>query len=397
MGLDDATFDAAFDQAYEQIESQVADTADIKESAPSEEVASSEKLATDKQAKERNDIIEKEYVEKTLKPKKERDETGKFKAKAPVESKETDLDQVADAEVEPEAQEITPATSTITPPARWSAEGKALFSKAPPELQQFISARELETQQIISRVANEAERGKQFLSRLNSDFEDPKELQLHKARLQADGVRDEVEELHRYRAWDRIVRSDVKAACLGLLRNNNLTPQDLLYVDDGQSQYQDPRVDELQQGYQQTQTVLAELQAERVRLQQEQADMELKRFGSGKDSYGNVRQPYLNMYRAQIAAEMPRIMQETGASEIEALEKAYDEVISNARAIHGTPAPVQKPAPLVDATKARLVASGSNGAPKSGVANPKPTLKGKNFNEMFDDAYGQATSIVNAR
>lgn len=400
MGLDDEAFDKAFDQAYSQVSGEEVSAPDVKESPVSEE-------ATDGASKPvkslKDEVAEKEFIEKNLTPKKDgrkRGSDGKFTKEEATQEEAPDLDQVAEAEEQVNvAESETPAPSLVNPPARWSSEGKALFNKASPELQQFISARELETQQIISRVASEAERGKQLIQRLNSNFETPEAFERHKALMAADGIKDEVDELHRYRAWDSIIRSDVKGYITGLMRNNGLTPQDLLTDGNGYEEpYQDPRFDEVTNQLRQTQSTLEKLQRDKEEAENRSLMAEVDSFKAGKDSYGNTRKAFLEMYEPQIAHIVTQIRQANpGISRTDALNEGYEHVLREVRSIHGfTGAPQSAPKP-VDANKAKQVSSSSNGAPKSGVANPKPKLKGKNFNDVFDDAYNQALETINTR
>ncbi len=405
MGIDDETFDKAFDQAYEQMEGQEVSQEEPSSSPEHQETSDTktEDARQEKIAKEANDIVEKEFADKNLKPKKDRDTSGKFKAsKKPDPEDQTDLsDQEVNAELstEVEAQSAQPeATSSITPPAFWPADKKALFAKAPVELQEYVAQRELGLQQHVSRLTNEAERGKQIISRLNSDFETPEELQSHKARLRADGISDEIEELHRYRAWDNVIRSDVRTYALGLLRNNGLTPQDLFNVELEDSYQSDPRVDELTQQFKETQSTINELKAQRERLENEALTNKLETFKSGKDSFGQVRRQFVDMYEPQISTVVTTLRQQNpGLAQEDLLSHAYEFVMKQVRDTFGISKPLTQESRPVDASKAKQVASSSNGAPKSGVANPKPKLKGKDFNEMFEDAYGQAAQIVNVR
>jgi hypothetical protein len=81
---------------------------------------------------------------------RERDESGRFKAKEPTESEgeaSVDDQQSDDEEIEPET-----APPAIDPPNSWSADKKALFGTLPPEAQEYIAQREQESHSAISQL-----------------------------------------------------------------------------------------------------------------------------------------------------------------------------------------------------------------------------------------------------
>jgi hypothetical protein len=79
-----------------------------------------------------------------------RDEQGRF-AGAQTDEETTDQPQQAD----PEQPEATEAPAAIEAPNAWSAEQKAKFATLPPDVQAYITQRESEAHQTISRMGQE--------------------------------------------------------------------------------------------------------------------------------------------------------------------------------------------------------------------------------------------------
>jgi hypothetical protein len=350
--------------------------------------------------------LETEHVEKTRG--KARDESGKF-TKSKPEALETEgepeqtSDQAADVESnEAPAQEEAPSQGNeapIEPPVFWSADRKQLFAKADPELRRAIVDYEAQRNEYVNRIAADASVGKQFRERLYSDMESPDQVQAHKAELRVQGVKDEIEELHRYRAWDRIIKTDPLLHCAAILKRNNYTPYDLLQ-DQGSQQPEAPPTDpRVEQALAAAEEARNELRAQK----QAAAQSYLQEFANGKDSRGNVRSTYFEMYRPQIVQAMSEIRNVAPhLSEGDALNHAYEFVVGEVSKLHGIQSTTQahaKPTEtkIAEAKKAKAAASSVSGAPATGVPTPRPRLKGKNFDEKLDNALDLAMDQLSAQ
>lgn len=400
MGLTDDVIDRALDAAEAKISEENSSSQSEGDSSSSESVTTSDQLIEDSAIKESLDKQQSQQPQQN----KGRDSSGRFsKAKeTPQEDGRKDLsDQVANAEsTTEEAQVEEPvAVSTVNPPAFWTAEQKALFTKAPVELQEVIATRELQLQQHMSRLANEAERYKTIEKQLYADFDSDQAIEAHKNRLALDGIKSPIEEMHRYRAWDRVFRTDPKLGISDLMRKNGLTPQDFL-IENQEQYYTDPRIEQELQELRTTKSTVEQLKAQLEAQTQQSLYSELEQFKLGKDSSGTVRAQFVELYEPQIASAVTAIKQQNPyMGRTEALNHAYEYVLSEVKKAHGfnssqpiQSAPVKKP--VVEASKASKIASSSNGAPSSGIAAQKSRLKGNSWEEKLNSAIEQAESTM---
>lgn len=332
-----------------------------------------------------------------------RDESGKFAKAEKIQGAEEAEDESAAAEEEqvsdqvaetetatqPEAQ--APVTD-IAPPVFWSAEQKALWTEATPALKQVIAARELQLQQQVSRFANQAKKAETYEQRFYSDFEAPEAAERHRAELRLQGLKDPIEELHRYRDWDRVFKSDPASAIYDLAAKNGLQIQIMGEANESFTQQStDPRYEQIQTEIQQ---LREEREQERAQAKEQQLAQEVNAFKSGNDETGQPIAPFAAMYAPQIDQAYQQIMaiaEEQGnyLTVTQGLRHAYDYVKAEVAKIHGTqPAPVKQTQPTVEqAKRAQAAATTVSGAPTSGIANQKPRLKGKDFNEKFEAAF----------
>ncbi len=380
----EANMDANAESVSAESESQGYSNENSEQNSNAEEDIALQEAITKKQESKES----KESKEAKESPK--RDSSGKF-TKA-VKEQKTDLnDQLANAK-EPEAvQEIDEQAQAAEPPielpAFWSAEEKAALAKAPRELQAIIAQKEAQRSEWANRLANESERGKAFLNRLNSDFESPEMVQRHRAELALNGVKDEVEELHRYRAWDRLFKSDAKTAIADLMIKNGLSPHNFLEDADAPQATNDPRVD---QALNQVEELKQSLKQQQEAQQQAALAREIDAFKNGKDSFGQVRKPYAEMFSLGITQEVDRILKVQPEKSLpEALNEAYEKVMTQARSqfgINGKVVPAQKSPEQIaaEAQKAKAAASSVTGAPSSGSAKSRP--RAKTIDEAIDRA-----------
>lgn len=388
MTTDGQYMNSVLDEAQEKIAAQA-------EPAPAPVV---ETQTTDEQ---HEDIKVKEVLEAKEEPKKKPSikEMAKKALKAETGQKEPEeqiTEPVAEVEIESEpVEEETLSAEPIKPPTFWSAERKKLFEKAPRELQEVISQRELELQQQISRAASKGST-QDYEKRFYEDFSDPKELAFHKAKLSAEGINDPIAELHRYRKWDKVIELDPHTAISHLMRKNNFTPHDFLNeaneVHREPNQYQDPRVDDAIKRAEAAENRIKEWEAQQETAKKAQW---INSFKEGVDSQGQKRKDFCELYSFQINSEYEKTKAEyPHATDEEALNHAYETVKEGVIAFHGLNQPKAPAKPVVtqeqriaNAKKAQAAASNSVGGPNTGTVSQKPRLKGKNFSEKFDSAF----------
>lgn len=354
---------------------------------------------TQSEPDESNEIPVEEPTEDLPKVTKSRDDKGKFtKTKAEEPTPEANLkDQEANAELkEPEVQSEEPVTKEpLNPPAFWTAKQKALFEKADPALQETILERELFLQQQVSRQANEESRGKAFEKRLYEDMgNDPSKISTHRAELRLQGLRDEVEELHRYRAWNSVFKSNPKAAIADLMAKEGMTPQDF-YQDNAAAQYPvDPRIEEALAEARAAKQLADDFKAQAEEQKQYQLKSEIDSFKQGKDSLGRVRKGFAELYAPQISQAVDAIQAKyPHLSLSDALTHAYEYVVSEASkafGVNGSQKPIA-PKPqeqvIADAKKAKAASTMAIGAPVTGSAPQRP--RAKTIDEALDRAEEQ--------
>lgn len=91
-----------------------------------------------------------------------------------------------------------PAEPVVDPPTFWSAEEKALFAKAPPEVQKIIAARDAESNRQVSLAKEEAAKARKD-AQVISEFGDKITSELERARTIFQGKWDGVD----WAAWAR--------------------------------------------------------------------------------------------------------------------------------------------------------------------------------------------------
>lgn len=339
---------------------------------------------------------------KELKSSKTRDTDGKFTktrkydavGKPIKEASPTDInDQAVSVETqnlgtEPQAQ----STKSLDAPTFWSAEQKALWAKVPSDVQAVIAQRELNAQQQVSRLTTENQTAKTFHARLYSDFETPQAAETHKAELALNGIKDPIDELHRYRAWDKVFKTNIVTGIKSLMQKNNLSVDQLLQ--DGSNQYQpplDPRIEQALASADEAKRLANEQKDYFSKLQTDAVNSELKTFRDGKDSYGNVRDKFVGMYEPQITGVFTQILQQyPHLTKQQALDHAYEFTMQEVRNVMGVTtqpsgvkqvASTQAPTIPNKALKAKTSVSGS---PSNGTSATRP--KAKTIDEALDRA-----------
>ena len=330
-------------------------------------------------------------------PKIERAKDGKFTKSAKFDKAGKRIQPQQDFKtnnanvVDTEAQITLSEPVAIEPPTFWSSEDKANFAKATPEVRKAVLRYEEQRNKYVSQLQRDAERGKTYETKLYEGY-DPKDIASHKAELRLNGVRDEVEELHRYRAWDKIFKSDPKRAISALMQKNGINAQ-ALSEDEQNQEYIDPRIEQAMQEAQAAKMQAEELKASFEAQKDEAFRGSVDSFKAGKDSQGNTRKAFAEMYAPQISQVYDAIQAQNPMPMNQALNHAYEHVLKIAREQFGVKASLGQIAPkateevMALAKKAKAASSSISGAPKNSVGISRP--KAKTIDEALDRAEEQ--------
>ncbi len=357
--------------------------------------AAEEKLAADPKDEPKEEAVEKEEAPEV-------EETPSEDA-----PKEQISDQEPSEEVSEEPTEVV-EQSSLPAPAHWTAKTKALFSKAPPELQQALVEEAKLQQQHMGRLGNETNRAKQWETRVNSNFGSPEDLNKHRAIMRANGVTDEVEELHRYRAWNEVLSQDPLTAVRTWIVQHGITPEELngeSFGDEnqGSSVNQDPRIDELSSKFEQLEK---EKQESVRRSEEEKFAGVVNTWKSGNDRYGKPRSEFSKLYAPQIDQRWQEVLRQ--AAEVgeeltidESLNRAFNDVQDSIYKAHGINPIVQKQQSkeelIAKSKKLNAIASKASGAPRTDVIAQKPKKTYKNDKEWVEAAMQRAEGRAGAR
>lgn len=348
-------------------------------------------------AKNDSDVIERalDSAEELLEERAQTEEADEAPEKSAAPATEEPIAQEADEEpTKEQSQDAEPATTepvaeptaqpeqpTFEAPKFWAAEKKAIFAKAPREVQQAVLEYEQARTEWASRLATESARGREYEEKVNKTFEPYAEM------LQRSEIKDPIEAVGQLLEWNRVFEENPMAGVMELMRDNGITLQDLHHaVTNGGFQEPspiDPRVEQALNEAKEAKQ-LAEQQVNWVQQQQQRYfQSEVTRFKEGKDSTGTPRKQFAELYAPQISQMAEAIQRQNPNVQLyDALEHAYETVLTQARSAFGV-----KPAQPVSAEKAVAAASNVKGAPVNGVANRKP--KAKTIDEALDMAEEQ--------
>lgn len=380
MGIED---NDVIDRALDAAEAKLIDTE--AEAAPSPETEASETPGTDKliEDAELKKVLDKENSKPVTKAAKTRDESGKFqKTTKKAAPKQILSDQETDVS-DPEATLTAPVAeeSPVEIPAFWSAELKKAAAEAPPALVKKFAEHDAQREQWARRSVSEAEPAKAIVKRLYEGFEPVKD----EARL--NGIDNPVDELERYRAWDNIFKRDTMTGVVDLARKNGITPEQFAQAFYGYAEANppsDPRIDEALQEAKQAKQMAEQYQQQLAQQSQATLVSEVETFKKGKDSTGQVREPFAKLYAPQIAQEYDRLVAENPhLRPNEVLTQAYENIVGSARKAFGINGKPAQPT-TVDVKKAQSIASSANGAPALGKSAARPPAK--SIDEAIDRA-----------
>lgn len=392
----------AFDRAFDAAEAKLAEMEDT-DNSPIESEEPNSQSVTETQAE---DLAVKEATNDDSKPKEvSQDKTSKRKKNASVskdsknaaptqkaakETEENNLSgQEADAENPEGVAQEDDSQGTDLPieiPTFWPAEMKEAVAKGSKEdVVSHFSKYDQQRTEWANRIATEGAEGRAVKKRLDEGFASVRDEAI------ANGINTPLDELERYRAFDRILKRDPNKFLSDLGRKNGITPEEYAaayYGDERESyqseQYKDPRVDE----------ALNEIKSWKEEQEQKSLQTEIDTFKKGSDSAGNERKAFAEAYAPQIDQAYQAIsrMSEYGSLSMQdKLSHAYEYVLTEARKLHGVVAtakkPVEKIDPVAQAKKVKAAASSLTGGPSSGVMTPRP--RAKTIDEALDRAEEQ--------
>jgi predicted RNase H-like HicB family nuclease len=185
-------------------------------------------------------------------------------------------------------------------------------------------------------------------------------------------------------AWNELLTKDVKGFCLEQLSRAGFSPYDLIEAE-SQRPPIDPRLEEAMRNAEEAKRMAEEYKTQIETQKQQALHSQVEAFKDGKDSTGQTRRQFVQMYAPQINDAVAEIQAQTGLPLDQALYHAYEYVMQNVRGLHqpvqSKVSPVQS-APTVK--KAMKAASSVTGAPASGTNAPKP--RAKTIEEAMDRA-----------
>lgn len=383
--------DRALDAAESQIEEK-------QEAEPAQSVSDSEPVTEPSEETEGEVEAVAETSDKPSRevPKKEgkasRDKSGKFVKSTPAPQTELS-DQVATNEAVEAPVEEAPQSEPIDAPQFWSAEDKAAFAKAPPEVRAAVQRYEAQRNEWANRVANENKRGKEIEKRASEVFEP------YRLKLQANGIKDPLEAADRLLAWNELFEREPKTAIADLMTKNGLSPYDFLQEQGYEElpQYNDLRIEQALQEAAEAKKAADEYKAQLEEEKQRILLSTVEQFKNGKDSSGQARKTFAEMHAPQISMAVESIQARNPNMPLDqALNHAYDFVLAETRKALGvqvTPKTVtqqvqiQKP----QVQKAKAAASSVSGAPTSASLAKKPGAK------SIDEALDRAEEAMGLR
>lgn len=321
-------------------------------------------------------------------------------------AEESQDEQLTDETAIAETSDQSPSeqlAETVEAPAILSAETKALWSKVPAEVQKALAADALRTQQQLSRLANESQRAKAWENRVNSDFSTKEDLDLHRAKLRANGMQDEVAELHNYRAWSKILAADPLTAVREIIVKHGITPEELNegpLSEDQERFINDPRIDEIVNDFR---SLKEQQEQERKAREAAETATMVNNWKASTDKYGKPKADFASLYAPQIDQEFQRIISEAGQMGIqksmpEFLDEAFYTVqdrIFKAHGINPTKPATKTPEQIAaDTAKAQAAATKASGAPRTDVITKRPKKEYRNEKEWVNDIIDKAEQKI---
>lgn len=405
--------DSMIDAAFEKLDG--AGDADAQSANDSAAAASNSEVSPQVQAVEGEEPQETKAPSAEIKESRpsarDRDQSGKFvkgakdktdskpvtQAPVAIDATTQVSDQAADGvqtEASPSADE-TVQTQPIETPTFWSSDLRKAAAEAPRALVEKFIEHDVQREQWARQIANEAEQGKQYRQKFEKVFEP------YKLKLQAAGI-DEAGAVSRLMAWSEILEKDLPTGLVNIMRNNNLTPEQLsqfFYGDESQqNRINDPRLDEALAEAKAAKEAAENLKKQLETNHQSQVSEQINAWKAGKDSRGQVRKQFAEAYSPQIMQSVQILKTEYPQIPFaELLTHAYEYELKKVTEYFGIPNQAQPIVPakapekiLEENVKAKAAASSVSGAPTNGVGKTRPKLKGKTDSEWVGSAVDRA-------
>ncbi len=394
----------AFDRAVDKLADVVGIPEETAAPEPTKEVTepATQEAAPEapQETKEIQKALEKKEPEYKS-PKEERREKAFGKAAPKVAAPKPVSDQSAnlDPAAAQTAQKVDVQPSEI--PQFWSAKMRAAAeSTSDKALVKAMIEHDAQREETIRRAHSEAQSSKALIEKLNADFETPEELQKHRAERAFVGIKDDADELHRYRAWDKLLKNDVPTALVDLMRKNNLTPEHLsgLFYGNAQAPTPQQQFDPEEARRIASETAQSEFQKFQQESMQKAVQSDIAQFLNEKDSYGNVRMPFFQMHR-QVVEDAAKVIEKDypNLSPREVVHHAYEYAITEARKAYGITAQPAQTKAVADPVKARNASGSVSGSPSLGVAPQRSRFKSEKFADKIEEAYSRAEARLGAR
>jgi hypothetical protein len=345
--IDDDLFDAALDAAELEVKEKAAAEPEEPE-APAVEEA------------------EEEAVEEPVEAKKASEPDPKATKEEHKEAPTPAVEEEAEIAAAPEAKQVED-------PPFWSSKDKQLLAKAPPEVREIISRKEAQRNEWVNRVTAEAEEGRALARKTVEAFEPYRE------ELTAQGIKDlpgAIGMMGNMLGWNSLFNREPITAINALIKEKGLTLQDFFGEYDGAQQPQysghsnDPRVEQAIADAQEAKRLSEEYRQQIEQQRERLMESEISQFRNGTDSQGNSREQFARLYSPQISQVYSEIVaRNPGTPLVQALDEAYETVLSQARAAHGVRGPASSPQNKASAQvkRAQAAASSLKGGPSSGV------------------------------
>lgn len=247
-------------------------------------------------------------------------------------SEPVEVEEVAEATAEPTLQvsdnestdqveeEGTPEqekpTPIVPPPASWKAEEKEMFASLPPQAQEVIARRERERDTYLHQSRQKY-------------AEVDKAVEPFAEELKRNGV-SVGKMVSQALEWDKRLKDDPYGGIAVLARACGVDLKQFAKLAES-AEPQDPYVRQLLQETNEVKSKLAEIEAEKERLKQNQERavystyaQEVEAFYNARDNAGNALFPYAQTLEEDMVLLSPRVLQEMpNASTREVLEETY--------------------------------------------------------------------------
>lgn len=384
----------AIDLAIEKAEEELLGKEDINDEEEPEEVDSED----DDSAEEQEESPAEDDAEDSPDAQEEPGEEDRPKSSKAAKAKTDSSDALESGDVQgADEQSGTPVDQIPF----WSSREKSVLAKVPQELRgelaSIIAQKEAQRNEWVNKVTAKAEKGLTYAKRTDEVFAPYSE------RLKASGAKDVFEVFGRMLEWDRQFSTDPVLAIQELVKRNQITAEEIFgganSQYDSQAEYADPRVEQALEEAREAKRLAEEYRQNVSRQQDAAITQEVENFRKGTDSLGRPRAEFAKLFAPQISKVYSEIVERSnGISVTDALDQAYEYVLSQSRAaLGGNSAPQSfktKQAPKATAPASSQKAKAAAGSVKSSPGGGTTTKKGP---KDIDEAIRMAESELGLR